>query len=70
MARLTGTTDEGRIARIAAMIRATCRPRDAGFSPTAAAGHDCALFLDMDLAILGSTAADFDAYEAAVRARI
>ncbi len=28
---------------------------------------NCALFLDMDLAVLGSPPADFDAYEAAVR---
>ena len=33
----------------------------------AAAAQDCALFLDMDLAILGSAPAAFDAYEQAVR---
>ena len=66
MARLAGTADEGRIARIAAMIRATAGHAMPDFTD-AAAGRDCALFLDMDLAILGSTAADFDAYEAAVR---
>jgi predicted metal-dependent HD superfamily phosphohydrolase len=33
----------------------------------AAAMQDSALFLDMDLAILGCPEADFDAYEAAVR---
>ena len=66
MARLAGTTNEGRIARIAAMIRATAGHAMPDFTD-AAAGRDCALFLDMDLAILGSTAADFDAYEAAVR---
>jgi predicted metal-dependent HD superfamily phosphohydrolase len=31
------------------------------------AADDCALFLDMDLAILGSPAAEFAAYERAVR---
>jgi predicted metal-dependent HD superfamily phosphohydrolase len=66
VARLAGTTDEDRIARIAAMIRAT-----AGHAlpelADAAAKRDCALFLDMDLAIFGSAPADFDAYEAAVR---
>src|SRR5258707_3174753 len=66
MARLAGSTDEGRIARIAAMIRATAGHPMPDFAD-AAAGRDCALFLDMDLAILGSPAADFDAYEAAVR---
>jgi predicted metal-dependent HD superfamily phosphohydrolase len=66
MARLAGTADEGRIARIAAMIRATAGHAMPDFTD-AAAGRDCALFLDMDLAILGSPAADFDAYEAAVR---
>jgi predicted metal-dependent HD superfamily phosphohydrolase len=66
VARLTGATDEGRIARIAAMIRATAGHAMPDFAD-AAAGRDCALFLDMDLAILGSPAADFDAYEAAVR---
>jgi predicted metal-dependent HD superfamily phosphohydrolase len=66
MARLAGTAHEGRIARIAAMIRATAGHAMPDFAD-AAAGRDCALFLDMDLAILGSPAADFDAYEAAVR---
>ncbi|HLK84576.1 MAG TPA: hypothetical protein VKT99_24215 [Xanthobacteraceae bacterium] len=65
-ARLAGVTDEDRIARIAAMIRAT-----AGHAlpdlVDSAAKRDCALFLDMDLAILGSPADDFAAYEAAVR---
>jgi predicted metal-dependent HD superfamily phosphohydrolase len=63
--RLAGTAAEDRIGRIAAMIRAT-----AGHAvPEAAAGarHDCALFLDMDLAIFGGPEADFDAYETAVR---
>jgi predicted metal-dependent HD superfamily phosphohydrolase len=64
--RLAGSTDEGRIARIAAMIRATAGHAMPDFAD-AAAGRDCALFLDMDLAILGSPATDFDAYEAAVR---
>jgi predicted metal-dependent HD superfamily phosphohydrolase len=65
-ARLAGTADEGRIARVAAMIRATAGHAMPDFAD-AAAGRDCALFLDMDLAILGSPAAEFDAYEAAVR---
>jgi predicted metal-dependent HD superfamily phosphohydrolase len=64
--RLTGLVSPDRVALIASMIRAT-------------AGHhvsdrlndserrDCALFLDMDLAILGSAPAAFAAYEDAVR---
>jgi predicted metal-dependent HD superfamily phosphohydrolase len=63
--RLTGATDSNRVARIAAMIRATAGHAMPDFAD-AAAVHDCALFLDMDLAILGSPEADFDAYEAAV----
>jgi predicted metal-dependent HD superfamily phosphohydrolase len=64
--RLAGLLSPDRIALIARMIRAT-------------AGHqlpeeldeaqrlDCALFLDMDLSILGSTPDIFAAYEEAVR---
>jgi predicted metal-dependent HD superfamily phosphohydrolase len=65
-ARLAGTADEGRIAGVAAMIRATAGHAMPDLAD-AASGRDCALFLDMDLAILGSPAAEFDAYEAAVR---
>lgn len=66
VARLTGTAAPERIARIADMIRATAGHRVPDFTDAGAA-QDCALFLDMDLAILGAPAADFDAYEAAVR---
>jgi predicted metal-dependent HD superfamily phosphohydrolase len=65
-ARLAGATDKDRIVRIAAMIRATAGHALPDLAD-AAAKRDCALFLDMDLAILGSPAAGFDAYEAAVR---
>jgi len=65
-ARLADATGEDRIARIVAMIRATAGHALPGFAD-AAAKRDCALFLDMDLAILGSPQADFDAYEVAVR---
>ena len=65
-ARLAGTANEDRIARIAAMIRATANHVVPDLDD-AAAKRDCALFLDMDLAILGSPLDDFDAYEAAVR---
>jgi predicted metal-dependent HD superfamily phosphohydrolase len=66
VARLAGTTDDDRIARIAAMIRATAGHTPPDFAD-AAVRRDCALFLDMDLAILGSTPAEFDTYEAEVR---
>ena len=64
--RLAGRCEPGRLGRIAAMIEATAghEPPDFG---DAAAEHDAALFLDMDLAILGAAPATFDAYEAAVR---
>ena len=65
-ARLAGTTAHDRIARIAAMIRATAGHTVPTFADARAA-QDCALFLDMDLAILGSEAAAFDAYVQAVR---
>ena len=65
-ARLAGTVEASRVARIAAMIRATAGHVCPDFAD-AAARRDCALFLDMDLAVLGSADADFDAYEAAVR---
>jgi len=65
-ARLTGTTAKDRIARIAAMIRATADHAVPGLGDPGAV-QDCALFLDMDLAILGSPAAEFEEYEQAVR---
>jgi predicted metal-dependent HD superfamily phosphohydrolase len=66
VARLAGTTAHDRVARIAAMIRATADHTMPAFDDPGAA-QDCALFLDMDLAILGSPAAEFEAYEEAVR---
>lgn len=64
--RLIGQTDDARLARILAMIEATATHEVPQFEE-AQARHDAALFLDMDLSILGAPAADFDAYEAAVR---
>jgi predicted metal-dependent HD superfamily phosphohydrolase len=64
--RLRGRADQDRIDRIATMIRATAGHTLPGL-PDDGARRDCALFLDMDLAILGSEPAAFDAYEAAVR---
>jgi predicted metal-dependent HD superfamily phosphohydrolase len=64
--RLSGAAAQERIGRIAAMIRATAGHRLPDFADTGAA-RDCALFLDFDLAILGSPPAAFAAYEQAVR---
>jgi len=65
-ARLAGTAAPERVARIAAMIRATAGHAVPDFGDPSAAS-DCALFLDMDLAILGSPPAEFEDYEQAVR---
>jgi predicted metal-dependent HD superfamily phosphohydrolase len=65
-ARLAGAAAEDRIARIAAMIRATADHRVPDFADPRAT-QDCALFLDMDLAILGAAPEDFDAYDEDVR---
>jgi predicted metal-dependent HD superfamily phosphohydrolase len=64
--RLAGAARSDRIDHIATMIRATAGHAMPDLAD-AASRHDCALFLDMDLSILGSPAADFDAYEAGVR---
>lgn len=65
-ARLRGTAAAPQLAHVAAMIRATAGHVCPDFADPAQ-GRDCALFMDMDLAILGSAEADFDAYDAAVR---
>jgi predicted metal-dependent HD superfamily phosphohydrolase len=64
--RLSGRAATDRIGRVAAMIRATAGHRLPDFADAGAA-RDCALFLDFDLAILGSPPAAFAAYEQAVR---
>ena len=64
--RLAGVLGPDRIDRIIRMIRATAGHR-VPESLDDDAKRDCALFLDMDLAILGSTPDAFAAYEAAVR---
>ncbi|WP_378942604.1 hypothetical protein [Mesorhizobium sp. ANAO-SY3R2] len=64
--KLKGRTDDARIARIVAMIEATATHEIPPLAD-AHARQDAALFLDMDLAILGAPATAFDAYEAAVR---
>ncbi|AZO12653.1 MULTISPECIES: hypothetical protein [unclassified Mesorhizobium] len=64
--RLSGRADAQRLARIAAMINATATHQLPSFADTKAA-HDAALFLDMDLAVLGAEPDAFEAYETAVR---
>lgn len=63
---LAGVAAQERLEFIAAMIRASANHR-IPVSLRASAADDCALFLDMDLAILGSSAEEFAAYERAVR---
>lgn len=63
---LDGRTDTGRIERIAAMIEASATHQVPPLT-NAAAMRDAALFLDMDLSILGAAPDAFDAYEQAVR---
>ena len=64
--RLTGMVDGERLARIAAMIEATAT-HVVPVLGEEVAGNDAALFLDMDLSILGASPEAFDAYESAVR---
>jgi predicted metal-dependent HD superfamily phosphohydrolase len=65
-ARLAGVTSDERITRIGAMIRATAGHTLPALSDPGAAA-DCALFLDMDLAVLAGAPAEFAAYEGQVR---
>jgi predicted metal-dependent HD superfamily phosphohydrolase len=64
--KLAGRIDAARLDRIAAMIEATATHQLPDFSD-AGATKDAALFLDMDLSVLGSPPDIFDAYERAVR---
>ncbi|AZN99529.1 hypothetical protein EJ066_21715 [Mesorhizobium sp. M9A.F.Ca.ET.002.03.1.2] len=64
--KLTGRTDAQRLGRITAMIIATATHELPQFGDGNAI-RDAALFLDMDLAILGAAPDAFDAYEQAVR---
>ena len=63
---LAGAAAGERLEFIAAMIQASAKHR-VPESMQAPAADDCALFLDMDLAILGGPAAEFAVYERAVR---
>lgn len=64
--RLSGRAAPERLARITAMIEATATHEIPDLSDPAAR-RDAALFLDMDLSILGAEPGQFDAYERAVR---
>ena len=64
--RLAGRVPEERLERITAMIEATAT-HTPPVSGDKRADGDAALFLDMDLSILGAPPAAFDAYEEAIR---
>jgi predicted metal-dependent HD superfamily phosphohydrolase len=64
--RLAGLLSPDRIERIASMIRATA-DHVVPESFDEAVRRDCALFLDMDLGVLGGTPDEFATYEEAVR---
>ncbi|WP_315923400.1 hypothetical protein [Mesorhizobium sp. SP-1A] len=64
--KLAGKTAPERLARIAAMIEATATHELPRFADPAKT-RDAALFLDMDLSVLGAPQEVFDAYEQAIR---
>lgn len=64
---LAGRISAERLRRVVAMIEATATHRPPAFGD-ARADEDAALFLDLDLSILGAEPAAFDAYERAIRA--
>ncbi|MDX8493327.1 hypothetical protein RFN29_17305 [Mesorhizobium sp. VK22B] len=64
--KLAGRTDTERLGRIVAMINATASHQLPPLEDEQAAS-DTALFLDIDLAILGAEPDAFDAYEKSVR---
>lgn len=64
--KLDGQVERGRLERIAAMIEATATHILPDLTDEAAR-RDAALFLDMDLSILGASPEAFDAYERGVR---
>lgn len=66
IADLTGKVEDATLSHAKALIIATAGhqvPDDAD----EALAQDCALFLDMDLSILGAPAAQFDGYDEAIR---
>jgi len=65
---LAGAVEQDRLELVASMIRASADHRVPEATMDGAAAKDCALFLDVDLAILGSAPAEFEGYERDVRA--
>jgi predicted metal-dependent HD superfamily phosphohydrolase len=63
---LSGKVEPKRLQRIVRMIEATATHQVPDFAQETAR-RDAALFLDMDLSVLGASPAEFDAYEQAVR---
>ncbi|KAK4172099.1 hypothetical protein QBC36DRAFT_81288 [Triangularia setosa] len=66
VSRLSGKVDAVRLDGIRIMIEATATHIVPNL-PTTEEATDAAMFLDMDLSILGANESDFDGYEAAVR---
>lgn len=64
--RLVGHADDRRVARIEALILATAT-HELPEGADDATRQDAALFLDLDLSVLGAAGEAFDAYEAGVR---
>ena len=64
--KLSGRVEAGRLERIVAMIEATATHQLPKFADPGAA-RDTALFLDMDLSVLGAAPEVFAEYERAVR---
>ena len=67
LTELSGRADAGTLEAADRIIRATASHAVPEGMNTKAA-RDCALFLDMDLAILGTDAETFDAFDTAIRA--
>ena len=66
MRRMIAGTPEPRLARAASLIEAVARQEPPETADPSLRG-DAALLLDMDRAVLGAPAAEFEAYEAAFR---
>lgn len=67
MRRMLAGTPEATLARAEALVLAVCRQELPRTDDPSLRG-DAALLLDMDRAVLGAPEAEFDAYEAALRA--
>lgn len=66
-AHLDGVVHDGVLRWAETMILATkAHQLPSGLEPNSNLAHDCALFLDMDLSMLGATQSVFDQYEAGI----